>query len=95
MAQGEEYWRDQAQSLAAQMATLKDAMGPALDRVKQFKANFGVRERSNGEIVVDYDKFAERIGIEGALELRAIIDEKYGISGKPGEKPHVRVASGE
>jgi hypothetical protein len=93
MAQGEDYWREQAQSLAAQITTLKDAYGPAIDRVKQFKANFGVKERSDGQIDVDFEKFAEAIGIEGALELRKVIDEKYGISGEPGEKPHVRVSA--
>ena len=95
MATDERYWIEQAQSCQAQLATLRDAYGPALERIKQFKANFGVTERSDGRIDIDFDKFAERIGIEGALELRRIIDEKYGITGKPGEKPHVRVVSGE
>ena len=89
----ESHWIERAQSCEAREKTMKDAYGPAIERVKQFKANFGVKERSDGQIDVDFEKFAEGIGIEGALELRRIIDEKYGISGEPGEKPHVRVVS--
>ena len=87
-------WIEKAQSAEAKLATLKQAYEPAIERVKQFKANFGVKERDNGELVINYEKFVERLGMEGALELRKIIDEKYNITGKPGEKPHVRLASG-
>ena len=86
---------ERTQSCEARLSTLKDAYEPAIERIKQFKANFGVRERSNGEIEIDFDKFVERLGIEGALELRRVIDERYAVSGAPGEKPHVRVVSGE
>lgn len=82
-----------AQTAEAKLATLNDAMRPALEKVKDFKANFGVKEKDNGDLVIDFDKFAERLGIEGALELRSIIDEKYNISGKAGEKPHIKVVS--
>lgn len=95
MAQDESYWIERAQSCEARFATLKEAYEPALERVKQFKTNFGVRERDNGEIVIDFEKFVERLGLEGALELRRVIDEKYAVSGAPGEKPRVRVAAGE
>jgi hypothetical protein len=77
----------------AKLATLRQAYEPALERVQEFKKNFGVRERSDGSIVVDYEKFAEAIGVDGALELRAIIDEKYKIRGAPGEKPRMRMAA--
>ena len=90
----ESVWIEKAQSCEARLATLKQAYEPALERVKQFKANFGIKERGNGELVIDYDKFVERLGMEGALELRKIIDEKYNITGEPGKKPHVRLASG-
>ena len=82
---------DRALSAEARLATHKEATAAALDRIKDFKANFGVREKSSGELVVDYDRFAEAIGMEGALELRAIIDEKYNISGAAGEKPRIKV----
>ena len=90
----ESVWIERAQSAEAKLSTIKQAYEPALERVKQFKANFGIKERGNGELVIDYDKFVDRLGMEGALELRKIIDEKYNITGKPGEKPHVRLASG-
>ena len=90
----ESVWIEKAQSCEARLATLKQAYEPAIERVKQFKANFGIKERDNGELVINYDKFVERLGMEGALELRKVIDEKYNITGKPGDKPHVRLASG-
>ena len=90
----ESIWIEKAQSCEAKLATMKQAYEPALERVKEFKTNFGIKERSNGELVIDYEKFVERLGVEGALELRKVIDEKYNITGKPGDKPHVRLASG-
>ena len=92
MSQGESYWIERAQSAEAQVQTLKDAFQPAIERVKNFKANFGVKERSDGQIDINFDVFAERLGLESALELRAIIDEKYQIAGAPGEKPRIRLA---
>lgn len=87
-------WIDRAQSAEAQMATMREAYLPALDRVKQFKTNFGIRERSDGEISIDFDKFADRLGREGALELRAIIDQRYQVTGAAGEKPHIKLSNG-
>lgn len=87
----ESMWMERAQTCEAKMATLKQAMEPAIERVKQFKTNFGIRERDNGELVIDYDKFVERLGLSGAMELRAVIDEKYGVTGDPGKKPHIGI----
>jgi len=56
---------------------LKDAYQPAIEKIRQFKANFGVRERSNGEIDIDFDKFVKNIGREGAMELKGIIETQY------------------
>lgn len=84
-------WRERAETAEAKLSTQQQVHEMAVGRVKQFKGNFGVRERSNGEIIVDFDKLVERIGIEGALELRKIIDERYQISGEPGKKPHMRL----
>ena len=88
------YWIDRARTAEANLNTLKENVGPAIERVKAFKGNFGVRERDTGEIVIDYEKFVERLGLEGAMELRKVIDELYRVTGAPGEKPHVRLASG-
>ena len=88
----EQMWMERAQSAEAKLATLREAYEPALERVKTFKANFGVREKSNGEIAIDFDKFVERLGQEQCFELRQIIDKRYNISGNPGEKPRVKLA---
>lgn len=87
----ESIWIEKAQSAEARIKTLEDAYRPALERVKEFKTNFGIRERSNGEIEIDFVKFVERLGVTSALELRKVIDETYHVSGAPGEKPHLKV----
>lgn len=89
----ETMWIERAQSAEARLKTLEQAMKPAIERVQQFKANFGLRERQNGEIVIDYDRFVEALGPSGALELRSAIDERYGITGGPGQKPRMRVGA--
>jgi len=88
----ESYWVERAQSADAKLETYKAQMEPTKERIQAFKANMGLKERSDGSIVIDYDTFAERLGIAGALELRKVIDEKYRISGAPGEKPRIRVS---
>ena len=94
MSMGEAEWRERAQSAEARMKTLQDQYGPALERVKAFKANFGVRERADGSIAIDYEKMVERLGLEACLELRVVIDQRWQVSGAPGEKPKVRVRAG-
>lgn len=73
----ESMWLDRAQTAEAQLKTLREAQGKAIERIKDFKSNFGIRERGNGEIVIDFPKFVERLGPDGAAELRKVIDEKY------------------
>ena len=87
----ENFWISRAQSAEARLKTLENACKPALEKIKDFKANFGIRERDNGEIVIDFEKFVTRLGAGAALELRKVIDETYNISGSPGEKPHLKV----
>ena len=87
----ESFWIDRAQSAEAKLKTLEEAYKPALERVKDFKVNFGIRERDSGEIIIDFEKFVERLGAGSALELRKVIDEIYNISGSPGEKPRLKV----
>lgn len=94
MSADDSMWVDRAQSAEARLSTMEQAHKAAVERIRNFKANFGVRERDNGEIVIDYDKFVERLGVAGALELRAIIDAKYSITGDPGKKPHMKVVAG-
>lgn len=89
----EDFYRQRAETAEAQLATLKYAQAAAIDRVRQFKANFGIRERSNGDLVIDYQKFVKALGLEAALELRKEIDLAYRITGEAGEKPRVRASA--
>jgi len=72
------FWVERAQSAEARLATLKQSLEPALERVRNFKANFGIRERDDGSIDIDYDKFIENLGAENALILKSLIQKKYG-----------------
>lgn len=87
------FWVERAQSAETRLETLKHAYEPAIARIQAFKTNFGVREDSDGTLHINFDKFVVGIGIDGALELRGIIDEIYNISGEPGEKPRVRITA--
>ena len=73
----ESMWVERAQNAEAILKTLREAQGSAIERIKDFKANFGIRERDNGEIVIDFPKFVERLGPENSMDLRKVIDEKY------------------
>ena len=82
----EDMWMVRAQTAEAQLKTLREAQGAAIERIKDFKANFGIRERGNGEIVIDFQKFVERLGDDSANELRKIINEKYPVAAVPKRK---------
>ena len=90
----EDMWMDRAQTAEAKLKTLREAQGAAIDRIRGFKANFGIRERDNGEIVIDFQKFVERLGDDSANELRKIINEKYPVAAVPKRK-YVRKAKVE
>jgi len=75
--ESESFWVERAQTAEAKLATLKQAYEPAIERIQQFKSNFGIKESSNGLIDIDFDKFAENLGRESAMELRQIIETKY------------------
>lgn len=94
MAMGEAEYRAKAESLQARLNTLEQNVGPLKERIQRFKENFGVRERSDGSIEIDFEKMVDRLGLEACLELRQVIDERYKISGEAGEKPKVRVTAG-
>ena len=76
---GDQFLLNRAETAEAKLGTLKANIDALKERVQQFKANFGIRERSDGSIVVDFDKFVKRLGPEASLELRSIIDDKYAI----------------
>lgn len=71
------YWVERAQSAEAKLQTLKSAYEPAIERIKMFKSNFGIKERGNGEIDIDFTKLVGSLGRENAMELRRVIDEHY------------------
>ena len=89
----EAMWMERAQAAEAQLTTMREAKDAAINRVKEFKTNFGIREKQGGVIEIDYDKFAQALGVEGCLELRKVIDETHNISGAAGKKPRLKVAS--
>jgi hypothetical protein len=91
MAADENYWMERAQSAEAKQATYAGQVDRLKEKVRIVLATFGAREKSDGSFDIDYGAFVEKLGREGALEVRRIIDEQYGISGAPGEKPKVRV----
>ena len=73
----ESMWMERAQSAEAKLITQKESLGSAIERVKEFKTNFGIREKQGGVIEINIDKFVENIGPASSLELRKIINEKY------------------
>ena len=90
----ESEWIHRAQSAEARLGTQEAAAGEMKKKIQNFKASWGITEKSDGSWDMNFDKLADNLGMEQALVLRAIIDEKYGIHGAPGEKPKVRVAVG-
>ena len=74
----ESVWIERAQSAEARLNTIKQATEPMLERIRNFKANFGIKERDSGEIDIDFDKFIENLGKENALALKDIIVKRYG-----------------
>lgn len=92
----EQDWMERAQSAEGQIETIRQATTAAIERVKIFKGNFGVREKRDGSIDVDFEKFAEGLGLEGCLQLRQVIDDMYRISGSSakGDKPHIKLVAG-
>ncbi len=86
-------WMERAQSAEAKLVAMKESMGAAIERVKDFKKNFGIREKQDGSLEIDFDKFALNLGVESCIELRKVIDETYKLSGKAGEKPRMKIVS--
>ena len=89
----ESMWIERAQSAEARLHTATQVSAAALTRIKEFKTNFGIREKQDGSIEIDYGKFVARLGAGGWLELRAIGDEHWQVSGEPGAKPRIRVVA--
>ena len=74
---GADFWQERAQNAEAVNLTLKESGAAALARIKEFKANFGIREKQGGIIEIDFDKFVKNIGQGSALELKKVIEDTY------------------
>ena len=87
----ESYWIERAQSAEAKLKTLHDSMEPLKLKARAIKESLCAREQSDGTFSIDFDRLVERLGVGACLELRGIIDARYGISGAPGKKPRIKV----
>lgn len=87
----ESHWIERAQSAEAREKTLRDQIDRVKETARAVCETLGAKIRSDGGAEIDFEKFVERLGPENALAVRAIIDEKYGITGAPGEKPRMKV----
>lgn len=87
----ESVWIERAQSAEARLKTCQDNMDRVKEDARTVLDTLGAKKRSDGTFVIDYDKLVNNLGIEGALEIRSIIDATYKISGEPGQKPRVRL----
>ena len=72
-----DFWQERAQNAEAVNLTLKESSAAALERIKEFKANFGIREKQGGVIEIDFEKFVNNIGIGSSIELKKVIEETY------------------
>lgn len=72
-------WMERAQSAEAKLATIEQANKAVIERIREFKQSFGVKEKSSGEIEIDFDKFIEALGSDNSLALKQIIEQTYGL----------------
>ncbi len=86
---------NRAETAEAKLGTLKANIDALKDRVQQFKANFGVREKSDGSIDIDFEKMIDRLGSEASLELKSIIEDKYSVRPRRHLKPQIHMNSSQ
>lgn len=87
----ESHWIEKAQAAEARAAAYAGQIDRLKDKVRRVCDGLAARETADGGFVIDYEAFVRRLGLAGALELRAVIDEVHAVSGAPGDKPRVRV----
>ncbi len=87
----EQFLLNRAETAEAKLGTLKANIDALKERVQQFKANFGIREKSDGSIDIDFDKMVDRLGLEASLELKSVIEGKYAVRRRRHLKPTVRM----
>lgn len=86
----ESMWIERAQNAEARAGAYSEQIERMKEDVRYVLDAFGARKRSDGSFDIDYEKFVEALGPEGALEVRRLIDAHYSISGAPGEKPRIK-----
>lgn len=89
----DDFWIERAQSAEAKLATAIGQIEPLKEKVRTIRENLCAKERADGSYTIDFVALADRLGIEGALELRKEIDKRYHITGASGEKPRVKIAA--
>lgn len=73
----EDMWIERAQSAEARLGTMRDTHEAAMQRFKEFKKTFGLKQKADESIHIDFDKFTDALGQEGCMQLKAIIDKKW------------------
>lgn len=87
------HWIERAQSAEARYNTLSEQMERVKEDAKVVLQLFAARKRQNGSYDINFDKLVDQLGLEKSMELRAVIDQRWRVSGAPGEKPHIKLVS--
>lgn len=81
---------DLARSWETKYRTLKDQTERIQQDGRDILTMFAAR-KTDGSFSINFEKFANNLGLAQCLELRKVIDEMWRISGDPGEKPRVKM----
>ncbi len=84
-------WHERAQTAEASLLAAQEATETVKKKYRLLTDTFGIKESTRGDFKLDYDMLVENLGLEQWLELRAIGDAKYNVSGDAGQKPRVRM----
>ena len=93
MNDAETMWRERAQTAEATISTLRNQINPLREEARSTKDALCAKRRNDGSFDINFDKLVEKLGGEACLQLRAIIDERWKISGEAGAKPRMKVVS--
>jgi len=73
----ENFWIDRAHTAEARYNTLEQSVSRVKEDSRTILDTFCARKKPDGTYDINYEKFIQRIGHDGAIELRQIIDEVY------------------
>lgn len=88
------HWIERAQSAEAKLATAQAGGDRLKEKLRSMMETLCARELSDGTIDIDFEALVRKLSTEHALVLRGMIDEHHRISGPPGAKPRLKLASG-